>query len=71
MIRANPINARARIPAEFRVIPALEPAPQVRLTTDKETYLLGETVHISECPEGHGKVKSPMCCGQDMKCTVA
>jgi hypothetical protein len=30
----------------------------------------GSSVHISECPEGHGKVKSPMCCGQDMSCTV-
>jgi len=26
----------------------------------------GHTVHTSECPDGHGKVKSPMCCGQDM-----
>lgn len=31
------------------------------ITTDT-----GETVHVSECPDGHGKVKSPMCCGQDM-----
>ena len=31
------------------------------ITTDD-----GETVHVSECPDGHGKVKSPMCCGQDM-----
>jgi hypothetical protein len=30
----------------------------------------GSSVHISECPEGHGKVKSPMCCGQDMSCTI-
>jgi hypothetical protein len=30
----------------------------------------GTTVHISECPDGHGKVKSPMCCGQDMSCPV-
>ena len=30
----------------------------------------GTTVHVSECPEGHGKVKSPMCCGQDMTCQV-
>ena len=30
----------------------------------------GETVHVSECPDGHGKVKSPMCCGQDMACKV-
>ncbi len=27
-------------------------------------------VHIAECPEGHGKIKSPMCCGQDMTCKV-
>jgi len=26
----------------------------------------GSDVHVSECPDGHGKVKSPMCCGQDM-----
>ena len=24
------------------------------------------TVQISECPEGHGKIKSPTCCGSDM-----
>ena len=29
----------------------------------------GETVQVSECPNGHGRVKSPMCCGQDMTCT--
>ena len=21
----------------------------------------GREIHVSECPEGHGKVKSPMC----------
>ena len=31
------------------------------ITTDD-----GTTVHVSKCPDGHGKVKSPMCCGQDM-----
>ncbi len=30
----------------------------------------GTTVHISTCPDGHGKIKSPMCCGQDMTCSV-
>lgn len=30
----------------------------------------GKNVHVSECPGGHGKVKSPMCCGQDMVCPV-
>ena len=35
------------------------------LTTDD-----GREVHISECPDGHGKVKSPMCCGEDMSCPI-
>ena len=26
----------------------------------------GEKVQVSECPNDHGKIKSPMCCGQDM-----
>ncbi len=30
----------------------------------------GTQVHVSECPAGHGKIKSPMCCGQDMSCTI-
>jgi hypothetical protein len=30
----------------------------------------GTRVHVSKCPEGHGMVKSPMCCGQDMTCSV-
>ncbi len=30
----------------------------------------GTKVQISECPDGHGKVKSPMCCGADMVCTT-
>jgi hypothetical protein len=35
------------------------------LTTDD-----GRTVHIAKCPDGHGKIKSPMCCGTDMTCSV-
>ena len=31
----------------------------------------GRSVHVSKCPEGHGKIKSPMCCGQDMSCALA
>jgi len=27
-------------------------------------------VQISKCPVGHGKIKSPMCCGADMACTL-
>lgn len=30
----------------------------------------GRTVVISRCPEGHGKIKSPMCCGEDMSCSI-
>jgi hypothetical protein len=30
----------------------------------------GKEVQISECPNGHGKIKSPMCCGQDMTCSI-
>ena len=28
------------------------------------------TVQVSKCPNGHGKIKSPMCCGQDMSCSI-
>ena len=31
----------------------------------------GNSVQISQCPNGHGKIKSPLCCGQDMSCSVA
>lgn len=30
----------------------------------------GSTVGVSECPNGHGKIKSPLCCGTDMSCAV-
>jgi hypothetical protein len=30
----------------------------------------GREVQISECPNGHGKIKSPLCCGQDMSCSI-
>ena len=26
-------------------------------------------VHVAKCPNGCGKIKSPVCCGQDMICT--
>ena len=31
----------------------------------------GTKVQISECPNGHRKIKSPMCCGLDMSCAVS
>lgn len=30
----------------------------------------GAQVAVSKCPDGHGKVKSPMCCGNDMTCEI-
>lgn len=30
----------------------------------------GTSVAIAKCPNGDGKVKSPLCCGQDMSCQV-
>ena len=30
----------------------------------------GKQVQISKCPNDHGKIKSPLCCGQDMSCRV-
>ena len=30
----------------------------------------GREVQVSKCPNGHGKIKSPLCCGEDMSCAV-
>jgi len=30
----------------------------------------GQEVQISKCPNGHGKIKSPLCCGEDMSCAI-
>ncbi len=30
----------------------------------------GTTVAVTKCPQGHGMVKSPMCCAKDMSCAV-
>ena len=30
----------------------------------------GSHVEISRCPNDHGKIKSPLCCGEDMVCSV-
>ena len=35
------------------------------ITTDD-----GQTVAVAKCPDGCGKIKSPMCCGTDMSCSV-
>jgi hypothetical protein len=43
-------------------------APLVNDTLVKDD---GSSVGISVCPNGHGKIKSPLCCGADMTCSVA
>ena len=40
------------------------------LVNDSLTLDDGREVQISKCPNGDGKIKSPMCCGQDMTCST-
>lgn len=40
------------------------------LMNDTITTDSGVEVQVSKCPEGHGKIKSPMCCGDDMACAA-
>ena len=40
------------------------------LENDTLTKPDGTAVQVSKCPDGHGKIKSPMCCGQDMSCSL-
>ena len=30
----------------------------------------GASIAVSKCPEGHGMIKSPMCCARDMTCSI-
>ena len=30
----------------------------------------GANIAVSRCPDGHGMIKSPMCCAQDMTCSL-
>ena len=41
-----------------------------RLVNDVLVLKEGGDVQISKCPNEHGKIKSPMCCGQDMESAV-
>ncbi len=36
------------------------------LEHDSITTDAGDVIHVSKCPDGHGMIKSPTCCGQDM-----
>ncbi len=42
-------------------------APLVNDIINKED---GGQVQVSICPNEHGKIKSPICCGQDMTCSI-
>ena len=42
-------------------------APLVNDTLEMDD---GTVVQVSKCPNGHGKIKSPTCCGEDMSCTI-
>jgi hypothetical protein len=45
-------------------------ACNAELVDDNLTKDDGTKVEISMCPNGHGKIKSPLCCGADMSCAV-
>jgi len=40
------------------------------LENNELTKADGSTVQVSTCPNGHGKIKSPLCCGADMSCSL-
>ena len=40
------------------------------LVNDNLTLGDGTIVQISKCPKCEGKIKSPMCCGADMSCSI-
>ena len=42
--------------------------PLVNTTLTKDD---GSTVQVSQCANENGKIKSPMCCGVDMSCSMA
>lgn len=40
------------------------------MVPDAITKADGTTVSVTRCPEDCGKIKSPMCCGTDMVCSI-
>jgi len=40
------------------------------LVHDSITKDDGTSVAVSKCPNGDGKIKSPLCCAQDMTCSI-
>lgn len=39
------------------------------LVIDAITTDSSNKVQVAKCPKGCGKIKSPVCCGQDMACS--
>ncbi len=37
------------------------------LKADTVTTADGKKVQVAKCPQDHGKIKSPQCCGHDME----
>ena len=44
--------------------------PKCLLVDDVLKLDNGSEVQISKCPNNHGKIKSPLCCGEDMSCNL-
>ena len=42
----------------------------VPLVDDRITLENGQQVNIAQCPQCLGKIKSPLCCGEDMLCST-
>lgn len=40
------------------------------LVIDTVTTSQNTKVQVAKCPKGCGKIKSPVCCGQDMTCSA-
>jgi hypothetical protein len=40
------------------------------LVLDTVTTAQNDKVKVAKCPQGCGRIKSPMCCGQDMVCSA-
>lgn len=39
------------------------------LVTETITSKENKQIQVAKCPNGCGKIKSPVCCGQDMVCS--
>ena len=42
----------------------------IPLQTGYITLNDGSQVQVSKCPSCEGKIKSPLCCGEDMSCAL-